>query len=139
MKTLNFTNKFYSIDPDQKILFVTTGTVTFDDALGVTTDPPSGNGTDDDRIDVGIFTFDNINFPGSGEVSGDLTLVINGLLISGDTINFNRNRELKNNHPGVAIHYDPAYVYYLQKQMRADPSYAEKIMSIVDISWDIKD
>ena len=134
---ISFTHNFYSADRNKKILFVTDEAVIFDETFGV--DNPSGGGIDDSRIDVGIFTLDDINFPGSGEEEGDMTLVINGILISGGNVNFNRNRELKNKWPGVAVHFDPSYAYYLQKQMRADPSYAEKIMSIVDISWDIKD
>jgi len=134
---IEFTHSFYTNDPDKKILFITADTVSFDETLGV--DLPLGNGTDDPRIDVGIFTLDNINFPSAGSEDGDTTLVINGLLVSGDTVNFNRDRELQNIYPGVAIHYDPAYAYYLQKQMQDTPGYAEEIMALVNISWDIED
>ena len=135
--SINFTRKFYSTNRNRKILFVTDDTVTFKDiTAGINI--PNGSGSDLSRIDVGIFTLDNINFPSTGSENGDLTLVINGILISGDTINFNRDRKLQNSYPGVAVHFDPAYVYYLQKQMLANPVYAEKIMSLVDISWDIE-
>ncbi len=148
---LTFEEDFYSTDPNKKILLITENKVTFSEGLGV--DKPNGNGMDSSRIDVSIFTSGSIDFPGVDVDTtldivqpGDDTLVINGTLIAGGNINFNRDRtindagELRNMYPGVAVHYDPALGHYLQKQLMEDTDDFEKLfLNLINVSWDLEE
>ncbi|MBD3366432.1 hypothetical protein GF360_03805 [candidate division WWE3 bacterium] len=149
---ITFEEPFYSGNDNRKILLVVNGGVTFSEELGV--DVPAGDASDV-TIGASVFALGDINFPSvefeNEEIDdpGDTSLVLEGAFISGGTMNFNRNRtfndlgELRNMYPGVAVHYDPAYAYYLHKQLMdsvaAGTDFESLFLSLVDISWEVEE
>ena len=92
----------------------------------------------DSNIDAGLISSDIISFPGKGGTTTDLSVILEGPIVSRSSISSTRNRYLLNTYPTVAVKYNNVYLKYIKSQEMSAPSgvasYTGK--ASYDVVWD---
>jgi hypothetical protein len=115
-----------------KLLIVTPKDVRIRSNVG--TDTPASDSTA--NISAFILTSGNITIDSTGNKSTELTLIVDGSLVSTKgSVSQNRDRGLENSYPSLVVNYDPAYIYDLTslEQERAGMLYPNLFLN--NVTW----
>ncbi len=128
--------EFRSKSDAQRILFVVEGSVAVSKDLGAATISLS----DRPQIESAFVSSGNVSFESAGDVDGDLipddlSVVVEGPIISKTGIDFNRDRGINNGYPSSVVKYSTIYIDKLREQEAKSDSPNYSGLSVVDISW----
>jgi len=131
---------FRAEDPDRKILFVIGEEIDtiFSKDLGEELDT---NVSPDTRshVEASFLTNGNIIFEAQPQQDPqvlDYTIVVDGPIVSSQSISFNRDKGINNGYPAEVIKWDPLYLTKLADQESAK---AISGLSLTTISWQLGD
>lgn len=139
------TNKvFRAANANRKILFILGDQldVVFSKDLGETVDTNFTTSTSP-HVQAAFITDGNITFQANTPSSDplvpstpDLSIMVEGPLVSKQTINFNRNKYANNGYPAQVVKFDPNY---LDKVASQESSGINEGVSLINISWQLEE